>query len=68
MMAYGLLRLLDVQGLLASVLFVEASMPVAINTVMLTERFSGDDEMVSLIVTITTLMSFLYLPLLIVIG
>ena len=68
LIAYGLLAALGVHGLLASVLLVEASMPAAINAVMLTEKFSGDSEMVSLIVAITTLLSFLYLPMLIVVG
>ncbi|MCI1882306.1 MAG: AEC family transporter [Sporolactobacillus sp.] len=68
LIAKAVLIVLGVHGLLASVLFIEISMPAAINTVMLTEKFSGDTEMVSLIVTMTTLLSFLYLPLLIAIG
>jgi predicted permease len=59
---------LGIHGLLASVLFVEISMPAAINTVMLAEKFDGDSEMISLIVSITTILSFIYLPLLVYIG
>lgn len=56
---------LGVHGLLASVLFVQSSMPAAINTSVLTEKYDGDKEQVALTVTFTTLLSFLYLPLLI---
>lgn len=57
------LRLLNIDGMLASVLLVEASMPAAINAVLLTEKFDGDSELVSLVVSITTVLSFIYLPI-----
>ncbi|WP_010632029.1 AEC family transporter [Sporolactobacillus vineae] len=59
---------LGIHGLLASVLFVEASMPAAINTVTLAEKFDGDSETISLVVSITTILSFVYLPLFIAIS
>ncbi|MCQ2011583.1 MAG: AEC family transporter [Sporolactobacillus sp.] len=59
---------LGIHGMLASVLFVEISMPAAVNSVMLIEKFDGDSELASLIVTITTILSFIYLPFLIYIG
>ncbi|RYM04972.1 AEC family transporter [Sporolactobacillus sp. THM7-7] len=62
------LVVLGIHGTLASVLFVEASMPAAINTVTLVEKFDGDKQLVSLIVSITTVLSFIYLPALIYIG
>lgn len=62
------LFVLGIHGLLASVLFVEISMPAAINTVTLAEKFDGETQLVSLIVSITTVLSFVYLPLLISLG
>lgn len=62
------LKLLGIRGLLASVLFIESSMPAAINTVLLAEKFDGDSEMISLIVSVTTILSFIYLPALIYFG
>ncbi|TGA97634.1 AEC family transporter [Sporolactobacillus shoreae] len=62
------LFVLGIHGLLASVLFVEASMPAAINTVTLAEKFGGDTETISLVVSITTILSFVYLPFFIAIS
>lgn len=62
------LIVLGIHGLLASVLFVEASMPAAINTVTLAEKFDGDTETISLVVSVTTILSFIYLPLFIAIS
>ncbi|WP_197021219.1 AEC family transporter [Sporolactobacillus terrae] len=68
LIAKGVLFLLGIHGMLASVLFVEVSMPAAVNSVMLIEKFNGDSELASLIVTLTTVLSFVYLPFLIRIG
>ncbi|WP_100488384.1 AEC family transporter [Sporolactobacillus pectinivorans] len=62
------LFVLGIHGLLASVLFVEASMPAAINAVTLAEKFDGDTETISLIVSVTTILSFIYLPLFVAIS
>lgn len=59
------IRLLGLHGLEASVLFVQSSMPSAINSLVLMEKYGGDKEMVAMNVAITTIASFLYLPLLI---
>jgi predicted permease len=40
-------------------------MPSAINSVVLMEKYGGDKELVAVNVAFTTLVSFLYLPLLI---
>ncbi|TBL72433.1 AEC family transporter [Paenibacillus thalictri] len=56
------LMLLGIHGLLASVLFVHSSMPAAINTAVLVEKYGGDKEVVTLTVAITTLISFATLP------
>ncbi|MCO7176544.1 AEC family transporter [Sporolactobacillus kofuensis] len=67
-LAKAVLFVLGIDGMLATVLLVEICMPAAINSVMLLEKFNGDSELASLIVTITTILSFIYLPLLIGIG
>lgn len=59
------IKLLGLHGLEASVLFVQSSMPSAINSVVLMEKYGGDKELVSVNVAMTTAASFLYLPILI---
>ncbi|KZE79609.1 hypothetical protein AV654_15005 [Paenibacillus elgii] len=59
------LTLLGIHGLIASVLFVQSSMPSAINSVVLMEKYGGDQELVALNVAITTVASFFYLPIII---
>lgn len=59
------LWMLGVHGLLESVLFVQSSMPAAVNTTLLVEKFGGDREMTALTVAATTVLSFFSLPLLI---
>ncbi|WP_237699992.1 AEC family transporter [Alicyclobacillus acidocaldarius] len=63
-----LLLALGIHGLLASVLFVEASMPAAVNTVALASRYDVAEEWTSMVVAITTALSFVYLPLVIAIS
>lgn len=65
--ALAVLQLLKIHGLLAAVLFVETSMPAAINTVTLSEKFDGDTDTIALIVSVTTLLSFFYIPALVAI-
>ena len=60
--------ILGIHGLLAEVLFVQSSMPAAVNSVILAEKFGSDRQVVTLTVAITTLVSFLSLPLLILLG
>ncbi|MGO4106467.1 AEC family transporter [Paenibacillus sp. YAF4_2] len=59
------IQLIGLHGLEASVLFVQSSMPSAINSVVLMEKYGGDKELVSVNVAMTTAASFLYLPVLI---
>ncbi|SHE33854.1 hypothetical protein SAMN05444392_10165 [Seinonella peptonophila] len=68
LLAYLSIQLLHIHGMLASILLVQAGMPAAVNTVLLTERFDGDQKWVATIVGITTLISFVTLPLLVVIS
>jgi predicted permease len=60
--------LLGIQGQLASILFVQSSMPAAINASVLVTKFGGDEELVTLTVAITTIVSFVTLPYFINIG
>lgn len=62
------LVILGIKGLLASVLFVQSSMPAAVNASVLAEKYGGDQEVVTLTVAITTLISFITLPLMILWG
>ncbi|MBE3551956.1 MAG: AEC family transporter [Kyrpidia tusciae] len=66
--AFFCLWILHIDGLLASVLFVEASMPAAVNTAVLVEQFGGDRELVAKTVAVTTAASFVLLPVFVVIG
>ncbi|MHA6531772.1 AEC family transporter [Paenibacillus sp. BAC0078] len=62
-----LLLLLDINGTLFAVLLILASMPVAVNSVVLAERFGSSPSLVSRCILWTTLASFLVLPVLIAI-
>ncbi|MFA6507202.1 MAG: AEC family transporter [Treponemataceae bacterium] len=57
--------ILGIDGILRSVLIVEASMPVAVNAVILAERFDAAPKTVSKCILWSTLTSFAALPLLI---
>ena len=60
------LTILHIDGILFSVLLILASMPVAVNAVVLAERFNASPAVVSKCILWTTLASFIVLPLLIV--
>ncbi|MGE4282285.1 MAG: AEC family transporter [Clostridia bacterium] len=60
------LYILGISGTLFSVLLVLASMPVAVNAVILAEKFDASPEIVSKCILWTTLASFVVLPILIV--
>ncbi|QQZ62418.1 AEC family transporter [Paenibacillus sonchi] len=60
-----LLFLLNISGTLFAVLLILASMPVAVNSVVLAERFGSSPALVSRCILWTTLASFLVLPILI---
>ncbi|MCZ8515213.1 AEC family transporter [Paenibacillus filicis] len=59
------LYLLNIKGILYSVLFILSSMPVAVNAVVLAERFDASPKLVSKCILWTTLASFIILPVLI---
>lgn len=62
------LFVLGIHGLLASVLFVQSSMPAAVNTAVLVEKYGGDQQLVTLTVAVTTIISFATLPMFIHMG
>lgn len=66
LVAYLGLSILHIDGILFSVMLILASMPVAVNAVVLAERFDASPELVSKCILWTTLASFLVLPILIV--
>ena len=59
------LYVLGISGILFSVLFILASMPVAVNSVILAEKFDASANIVSKCILWTTLASFISLPVLI---
>lgn len=59
------LYILNVRGMLFPVLLVLASMPVAVNAVVLSEKFNASPKLVSKCILYTTLASFAILPVLI---
>jgi len=61
------LAILHINGILHSVLFVLACMPVAVNAVILAEKYHASPKIVSSCILWTTLISFILLPFLIVI-
>jgi len=61
------LSILHIKGILQSVLFVLACMPVAVNAGILAEKFNASPNIVSKCILWTTLVSFIILPFLIVV-
>ncbi len=59
-----ILNMLGVTGLLRAVLIIEASMPVAVNAVILAEKFEAAPKLVTRCILWTTLASFIALPIL----
>ncbi|TVY11371.1 AEC family transporter [Paenibacillus cremeus] len=60
------LYVLNIKGILFSVLLILSSMPVAVNAVVLAEKFNASPKLVSKSILWTTLASFILLPMLIV--
>jgi malate permease and related proteins len=64
LVATVILNMLGVTGLLRAVLIIEASMPVAVNAVILAEKFEAAPKLVTRCILWTTLASFIALPIL----
>jgi predicted permease len=66
LVAWTCLTILGIKDILFPVLFILASMPVAVNAVILAEKFDASSKIVSKCILWTTLLSFITLPILIV--
>lgn len=66
LIAWGSLTILGINGIMFPVLFILASMPVAVNSVILAKKFDASSAIVSKCILWTTLLSFITLPILIV--
>ncbi|MFC2081886.1 AEC family transporter [Candidatus Bipolaricaulota bacterium] len=64
LLAWGLTSALGVDGLLRSVLIVEASMPAAINAMILSMHYKREPELVATVVLVTTALSLVTLTIL----
>ncbi len=62
LIAYTVGRLLQLEGLDLQVLVLQSAMPVAVNTVVLVTEFGGDAAKVARTIVVSTLLSFLTLP------
>jgi predicted permease len=65
LLALLILSVLKIDGILFSVLLILASMPAAVNAVMLAEQFDASPQFVARCILWTTLASFVILPFLI---
>ncbi|MGB3295283.1 MAG: AEC family transporter [Phormidesmis sp.] len=61
--AYGIGRLLGLQGLDLAVLVMQSAMPVAVNTLIWVTEFGGDTVRVAKTIVLSTVMSLASLPL-----
>ncbi|MDA0268377.1 MAG: AEC family transporter, partial [Cyanobacteria bacterium] len=60
--AYGMGRLLGLEGLDLQVLVLQAAMPVAVNALIWVTELGGDPVRVARTIVLSTLLSFLTLP------
>ena len=65
LVAYGVGRALHLQGLDLQVLILQSSMPVAVSSLIMVTEFGGNPALVARTVVVSTLLSFLTLPLVI---
>lgn len=63
-----LIWLLDLRGIVAGVLFLQASMPVAVFNFVFADRFNRKPEQVAATVLVSTLLAMLCLPVLVAIS
>jgi len=63
--ALGMIWLFELQGIAAGVLFLQASMPVAVFNFVFADRFARSPEQVAAAVLVSTLLGMATLPLLV---
>ena len=61
--AYGIGRLLQLETLELQVLVVQSAMPTAVNSFIIVSEFGGDKDLVARAIVTSTLMSFVTLPI-----
>ncbi|MGD1897623.1 MAG: AEC family transporter [Phormidesmis sp.] len=61
--AYGIGRMLALEGLDLAVLVMQSAMPVAVNTLIWVTEFGGDSDRVAKAIVLSTMLSFATLPL-----
>jgi predicted permease len=66
LIAYFILSILNIKGTQFLVLFILASMPAAVNAVVLAEKLDASPKIVSKCILWTTLASLIFLPIFIV--
>lgn len=62
--AYGIVSLFDLTGVVRGVLLIQSSMPVAVFNYLLSQRYDRHPEQVAGMVMVSTVLSFLFMPLL----
>lgn len=65
LIAYGVGKIMGLEGLDLQVLVLQTAMPTAINTAVMMQEFGGDITMVSRTIILSTLMSFITIPMVI---
>lgn len=68
LLSWVILTLLDINGLLATVLLIESSTPAAVNSLLLAMEYERDSELVSSIVLLTTVLSSATLPVILMLS
>ncbi len=63
--AFGVATALGLEGLDKQVLILQTCMPTAVTTLIITKEFGGNDNMVAKTIIISTLMSFITIPIVI---
>ncbi|MDA3845729.1 MAG: AEC family transporter [Vallitaleaceae bacterium] len=65
LVAFGLVKLFGIEGIMAQVLILGAAAPTAVNSVLLSIEFDGDYEYASQIVMLTTILSIVTVSIII---
>ena len=61
--AFLIIKLFSISGLVRNIILIEAAMPAAVMSIILTSKYSKDPELVASIVFISTLISLISIPL-----
>ncbi len=64
-LGYALVWLLDLEGIAAGVVIIQSAMPAAVFNIVFAEQFDNEPEQVAGVILLSTLLSFVTLPLLV---